>query len=138
MHARDGDIWTIGFQCEYCWIVNLKGREYNANDPKDIRLAAYLRRFNLDAMWSREKSTVEANLRQLKKGAKMSATLGLEPVDIPIGPWPVGDPYGVQIGLQILASSQLPGKHSKVYQQFDTIRKICSGFSTAYESSPKG
>ncbi len=138
MRARDGDMWTIGFQCEYCWIVNLKKRDFNPNDPKDRMLCAYIRRFNLDAMWSREPKTVSGNLTQLKKGALLSKNLGLDPVDIQLGPWPVGDPYGVQIGLEMLASSQLEGRHDKTYQQFDTIRKIRAGFSTAYESSPNG
>lgn len=136
--ARNGDMWTIGFQCEYCWIVNLKKREFKPDDPKDRMLCAYLRRFNLDAMWSREPKTVGGNLTQLKKGALLSKNMGLDPINIELGPWPVGDPYGVQVGLEMLASSQLEGRHDKTHQQFDTIRKIRAGFSTAYESSPNG
>ena len=138
MHGRDGDMWMIPFQCEKCWTVNLKGREFDENNPKDVLLKAYLRRMNLDAMWSRESSTISANLGQLRKGNKMSMELGLEPKDIPLGPWPIGDPYGVQTALEILRASQLPGKHSSAYQQFDTIRKLRSGFSTAYEAGPSG
>jgi hypothetical protein len=138
MYGRDGDMWSVPFQCEWCWLVNLKGRDFNRHNPKDLLLCGYLRRMNLDMMWSREPSTVSANLGLLRKGARMSEELGLEPRNIPRGPWPVGDPYGCQTALEILRASQLPGKHSADYQQFDTIRKIRSGFSTAFESSPMG
>ncbi len=136
MYARDGDMWAMPFQCEFCWIVNLKRREYRAHDPQDVLLCAYLRRFNLNVMWSKESRTVGANLRELLKGARMSHELGLNPLNLPRGPWPVDDPYGCQIGLEILRASQLKGRHSPDYQQFDTICKIRAGFSIAYESSP--
>jgi hypothetical protein len=138
MYARDGDFWTTPFQCEWCWIVNLKGREMREDDPKDVLLIGYLRRMNLDIMWSREPSTVAANLRQLVKGSELSKELGLVPIDIPRGPWPVGDNCGVQLAVQILRSSQKGGRHVKDYQQFDTVRKLRSAYSNAYESGPSG
>jgi hypothetical protein len=51
---------------------------------------------------------VRANLGQLQKSNKMSLELGLKIKDIPRGPWPLGDPYGVQTALEILRASQLP------------------------------
>ena len=137
-HARDGDMWTVPFQCEYCWIVNLKGREASELLPSDVMLMGYIRRMNLDMMWSREKATVTSTLNQLKKGAKMSEALGLEPLNLQRGPWPVEDDVGCQVALEILRASQEPGKHVKTYQQFETIRKLRSGFSNAFESGPCG
>ncbi len=138
MYARDGDSWCIPFQCDWCWLVNLKGREMIENDPKDMLLLGYLRRMNLDIMWSREPSTVAANLRQIVKGIELSKELGLTPHNIPRGPWPVGDNCGAQLALEILRSSQRGGRHIKEYQQFDTIRKLRSAYTTAHESSPGG
>ena len=89
-------------------------------------------------MWSRESSTVKSVLYQLKKGAKHSERLGLEPLGLQRGPWPVGDHQGVQIALEILSASREPGRHKKSYQQYETIRKIRSAFSNAFESGPYG
>lgn len=131
-------MWSSPFQCEWCWIVNLKKRDAMENDPKDNLLLSYLRRMNLDMMWSREPNTVKGTLSQLIKGSKLSLELGLEPVDIARGPWPVGDLYGAQVALEILKASQMEGRHVKTHQQFETIRQIRSGFSNAFECGPAG
>lgn len=138
MYARDGDMWSVPFQCECCWIVNIKGREFDPFDAKDLLLQQYLVRMNLDLMWSREPGTVKATLYQLEKGARLSEELGLDPVEISRGPWPLTDNVGCQVALQILRASQGKGKHSSEYQQFETIRKLRSGYSNAFESSPSG
>ena len=137
-YARDGDMWNVPFQCDWCWLVNLKKREAIESDPQDIRLLGYVRRMNLDIMWSKEPSTVKNVLYQLKKGARLSEELGLPPVILPRGPWEVGDSIGCQLALQILKASQLPGRNSSGYQQFETIRKLRSGFSNAFETGPMG
>ena len=137
-YARDGDMWCIPFQCEVCWFVNLKKREPMKWLIKDVTLLHYLRRMNLDLMWSREPSTVASTLGQLKKGARMSLAIGLDPVDLKRGPWPVEDDVGCQVALQMLRASQERGRHDKNYQQFETIRKLRSGFSNAFESGPTG
>jgi hypothetical protein len=42
MYGRDGDMWSIPFQCERCWIVNLKGKEFDESNTKDVLLEAYI------------------------------------------------------------------------------------------------
>ena len=121
MYARDGDMWSNPFQCEWCWLINLKKKESRSGNAEDELLLKYLRRMNLDILWSREPTMVRGNLGQLKKGAKMSTALGLEPTILDRGPWPIGDLYGCQIALEILRSSQLEGRHCSDYQQYDTI-----------------
>jgi hypothetical protein len=103
----------------------------------DIRLLGYIRRVNLDIMWSKEPLTVGNTLRLLEKGKKMSAELGLPPVSITVGPWPVQDKCGFQVAIEILRASQMPGKNSSAYSQFDSIRKIRSAYLTAFEASPE-
>jgi hypothetical protein len=103
----------------------------------DARLLAYIRRVNLDVMWSSEPSVVKAAWKNLEKGRKISAEFGLPPVDIPVGPWPVADTCGYQIAIEILRASQNPGRNAASYTQFDSVRKLRSAYLTAYESGPK-
>ena len=62
MRARDGDMWAAPFQCDWCWFINLKGREAITGSNKDERLLGYIRRVNLDIMWSREPGTVRITM----------------------------------------------------------------------------
>ena len=77
--------------------MNLNHRTATCSSPSDKLLLAYIRRVNLDMMWAREKSTVRNTLAQVKKGKTISAELGLSPVPLQIGPWPVEDMLGTQI-----------------------------------------
>ena len=125
-------MWGIPFQCEWCWIVNIKGRDARPNDIQDLLLLDYLRRMNLDVMWSREPGTIRGNLSQKLKGARLSNKLGLKPIETPLGPWPTQDIYGAQLAVEILLASQGKGKHDKSYQQFETIRKLRASYSTSF------
>ena len=109
-----------------------------ANDwyPNDARILAYIRRVNLDVMWSREPSTVASTLNALDRAKRSSEELGLTPQVIKLGPWPIGDTCGFQTAIEMLKHSQGKGKNSDKYIQFDSIRKTCSAYANAYESSP--
>ncbi len=98
----------------------------------------YIRRVNLDIMWSREKNTLNSVLTNLRKAKRMSEALTLPPVHLPLGPWPVDDTQGFQVAIEIVRASQEPGRNAKEYQQFDSIRKIRSAYSSVFESSPRG
>ena len=52
LSARNGDLLSAPFQCEFCWFVNIKGKEASVEAPSDRLLMAYIRRVNLDIMWS--------------------------------------------------------------------------------------
>ncbi len=124
------------FQCDCCWFVNLSKREPKATSESDHRLLGYIRRVNLDMLWSREGSTVGHSLGDLRKAARMSSILDLTPHHVSRGPWPVGDNLGFQVAVEILRASQEKGRNSSEYVQFDTVRKIRSGYTNAFESSP--
>ena len=64
----------------------------------------------------------------------MSGELGLPPICIPVGSWPVVDTCGFQVALEMLKASQRPGKNVSSYTQFDSIRKIRTGYLDAYEA----
>jgi hypothetical protein len=127
---------TSPFQCDHCWFVNLLKRPAKEMFDSDSRLLAYIRRVNLDVMWSREPSTVGNTFRLLKKAKETSEEVGLPPVQIVVGPWPVGDNCGFQIAIEILRNSQKPGKNDSAYTQFDSIRKLRSAYLSVHESSP--
>ena len=124
------------FQCDCCWFVNLSKREPREVSESDSRLLAYIRRVNLDMLWSSEEATVGHNLGDLRKATKMSTAVNLIPLFVARGPWPVGDPVGFQVAIEIVRASQEKGRNSTEYVQFDTIRKIRSSYTNAYASSP--
>ena len=78
LSARNGDCLAAPFQCEYCWVVNLTGREAKASSLGDRRLCGYIRRANLDIFWSREPGTVGGIMSALKKGRRLSEELGMK------------------------------------------------------------
>ena len=125
------------FQCDYCWFVNLLKREANSASPADRLLLAYIRRVNLDIMWSREESTVASTLGQFRKGRDLSRELGLPAVNLPVGPWPVDDCQGFQIAIELLRASQRKGRNDQSYVQFDSIRKLRSAYANAYQAGPQ-
>ena len=134
--ARNGDMISAPFQCDCCWFVNLSKREPSNASESDHRLLGYIRRVNLDMFWSSEGSTVGHSLGNLRKAARMSTLLNLAPHHVPRGPWPVGDNLGFQVAIEMVRASQEKGRNSVEYVQFDTVRKIRSCYTNAYESSP--
>ena len=124
------------FQCDYCWHVNLTHRSATVCYAGDARLVGYICRVNLDMMWSREPTTVRNHLRNLEKGRDMSLELGLEPINLSMGPWPADDTCSFQVAIEILRASQRPGRNAKDYSHFESIRKLWSSYLTVYEASP--
>jgi hypothetical protein len=83
--ARNGDMISSPFQCDFCWFLNLHKQNPSPHlYPSDERLLTYIRRINLDIFWSRESSTVQNTLHLLKKGKTLSKELGLEPIRISV------------------------------------------------------
>ena len=124
------------FQCDYCWFINITKRPARDIFDADAQLLAYIRRVNLDMFWCKEPGTVGNTLRALEKGRRISEELGLDPVQLSVGPWPVADTCGFQVAIEILRSSQLPGKNASTYTQFDSIRKMRSAYLAVFESGP--
>ncbi len=136
VQARNGDSLVCPFQCDVCWFINIEKRNPMEEGYSDQRLLAYIRRVNLDIMWSREANTLDGVLTNLRKGKRMSEALNLSPIALPLGPWPLHDTQGFQVALEIVRASQEAGRNSSGYQQFDTIRKLRSTYSAIFESSP--
>ncbi len=64
--------------------------------------------------------------RMLVKARKLSGELGLEPIDVPMGLWPVGDDVGFQLAIVVMlrVSQQEKGRNSRDYVQFDSVKKL--------------
>jgi hypothetical protein len=136
LNTRKGDMLSSPFQCDCCWFANIHQSDANPWFAEDARKLAYIRRVNLDVMWSREPSTVISTYNTLNKARKFSEELGLKPIDVKVGPWPVADTCGFQVAIEMLRHSQRSGRNNSNYVQFDSIRKARSAYSNAYESSP--
>ena len=135
--ARKGDSLFAPFQCDCCWFQNLHYRN-PTQSPLDQLEMELIRRANLDIFWSRAASTVadlQGDFMRLKEIA--------EQFDLPVstasqGPWPLLDNVGFDTALVMLWKSLKPGKHSKSFQQFDTIRKMRTVARNIYEASYSG
>jgi len=84
--VRNGGMLCSPFQCEECWFVNLHKRNAYRASASDQRLLGYIKRVNLDIMWSRERSTVGNTLSAVKKARYLSIELGLRPQNLLMRP----------------------------------------------------
>jgi len=135
LYARSGDFLHYSFQCDLCWFRNIKFRSPSASSQSDQRLMKYIRRVNLDGMWSREPGTVRSIRLNLEKMIKYCKDLGFDPTLPELGPWPVADKVGFQVALAQLRFSQERGNNELTHLQFDTIRKIRTSYSHIHEVS---
>ena len=108
MTVRRGDNLITPFQCDLCWFRNLQKRSPKPNSKSDSLLLAYIRRANLDALWSRSPKTVSGSITGLKKIIATSRDLNFEPPLESLGPWLVGDEWGFRLAITILQASQQP------------------------------
>ena len=120
----------VPFLCDICVFRRLTGRDYHlASGENDLLLLAAIRRVQLDAFWSRAPSTVSKNATRVSAAITFAETFRLK---IPFGAplkIPEGDHAGYFLAIFMVIKSMKPGRHSKNYQQWDTIRQLRSSFS---------
>ena len=138
LHARDGDHLITPFECDLCIFRKLRRESPNLGSQVDDRLLAGIRRINLDAFWSRSASTVSGNKDRVAAALRISKSLGLEGPYFNDGPMPDYDYCGYELALQMVEASRKPGRYSKDYTQFDTIRKYRSLYASFNRVSPQG
>lgn len=136
--GRDGDNLITPFQCDLCHFRNLMRRDPIKNLAQDVRLTKLIRRANLDALWSREPTTVSGNLLVARQGVNMATALGFQDqLFRPMGPFPLEDSFGMAAAIVMLQQSLKPGKYAKTVQ-FGTARKFRSCFSNIYQATVEG
>jgi hypothetical protein len=127
--ARDGDHLMTPFQCDLCHFENCKRRRPIPDNTQDEVALLGIRRANLDALWSRERSTVRSNRLQGKHWISASESAGWSDLALPKrGPFPVEDTFGMQAAVNMLLRSRDVGINSKNIQ-YETMRKLRSFLS---------
>jgi len=137
LNARNGDHLMTSFQCDLCVFRNLTGRNPIEHSPRDRLLQCCIRRCNLDALWGRERATVDANRRGVHKLLELWKKVGIIPNLPRLGPYPVEDKLGYSVAIAMLLKSLEEGKYAS-YQQFEVIRSLRSSFSNLYLASMEG
>lgn len=133
--GRNGDHVSTPFQCDLCVFRLLRKSEPDHTSAQDSLLLACIRRVNLDAFWSREKSTVEGNFNAMKRAIRLSESMGLDGGYPAPGPFPLFDNCGYEVAIQMVLASKRPGRNAGSYTQFDTIRTYRSSFFNAWQVS---
>jgi hypothetical protein len=133
LEGIDGAFLVVPFQCDYCWFKVLEKREARVNSYQDNRIFGYIRRVNLDLIWSRAPGTIASTRDNVKMMIRMWKELGLK-IDLPsLGPWPTEDRVGFRLALAQVRYSQRPGTNAGTHLQFDTVRKMRTAYNHIYE-----
>ncbi len=118
----EGAHLCIPFQCEVCLVRNLEGR-----DPRGESDEVYLvciMRANLDAMLGKSPLTIRAHRRETIAVFENSRLIGKTPAYHPRGPFPVGNPMGMSLGVDMLIKSLVAKERIADHVQFSTLRKL--------------
>jgi hypothetical protein len=137
LKARDGDHILVPFECDLCIFRKLRKHPPDVGSATDRLLMACIRRANLDSFWSRATDTVRGNRDKTKMGIDFSRSVGLEGPYLHEGSLPPHDHCGYEVAIQMLLNSRRPGRHSKIYCQFETIRKLRTCHSNQVRASPQ-
>ena len=136
LRGRDGDHLMTPYQCELCHFRNIQKRDPVQGDSQDLLLMQYARRVSLDAFWSRESSTVAANLGQVKRICLTEAEFGMK-IFSPMGPFPIDDGFGMGPAIALLSRSLDPGRYD-TFVQWATFRKVRSTVTNVSQAGAGG
>ena len=126
------------FQCDACHFENCKKRCPIEGNLQDEVAMLCIRRANLDALWSRERSTVRANMLQGRLWISASESAGWIDHGLPKrGPYPVEDTFGMQAAVNLLLRSGSVGINSRNVQ-YETTRKLRSFLSNFVHTTYNG
>lgn len=132
--ARMGDFLITPFQCDLCHFRNITLRDPMLRNSKDMLLLKDIRQANLDAFWSREPGTVSGNFSQITRMEAIGDEYGLVTVSPELGPFPLGDTFGMLAAVCLLRRSLDAGRTENMIQ-FSTARKLRSAYSNVYHAS---
>jgi hypothetical protein len=135
--GRHGDHLMCPFQCDLCHFRNIQGRRPGAKVQDEVLVLMCIRKANLDAFWSRETATVDANRREGARVRSGSERLGLDIIYPERKPFPVEDSFGMVIACQSLLRSLDGGRNTSTIQ-LETMRKLRSHYSNFYHTLPDG
>ena len=138
MYGRGGDHLMTTFQCDVCHFRNINLRTPRAGGEDDL-LLKFIRRANLDAMWSREPGTVNNTRREFANLCVKANLLGipLKSMIPEMGPHPLEDVQGMAVATCLLLRSLDTGKNEETIQ-FSTMTKMKTSFANVWRASLRG
>jgi hypothetical protein len=92
----------VPFECDLCIFRKLKSHNPLPDNQEDILMLACMRRANLDAFWSRAKSTALTNRDKVAFAIRLSPTMGLMGPYEAEGPLPENDHCGYEVAFEML------------------------------------
>ena len=125
----------IPFQCETCWIrffwkIVILRKE--TTRMKCVFIAPTLTPWMV-------RLSLQSNLTNVNsyKPSRTGKRIGKVPSLPPRGPFPLGDPIGTRLIIEMLVKFKSPTvrEHIKEHIQFDTVQKLRSTFTKLYKSS---
>ena len=128
------------FQCDLCHFRNIKGCDPLPVLLADVRLQVAIRRAILDSFWARSSSTVEGNVIQVSKFLDGCDHFGVDlpfAKDLPRGPFPLKDTWGMLAACVLLHRSLSGGQNSDTVQ-FSTVRRVQTAVSNYLNATPGG
>jgi hypothetical protein len=137
--ARSGDHLLTPFQCQLCHFRNCYWRNPREDNMQDEWTLTCMTRANIDAFWSRRKSTVLGNLGEYRRFMRLSRRFGVDQptASFPRGPFPIKDSFGMMPAISCLQRSFDPG-HNSATVQWDTMRGIRTCYANMIHTTPLG
>ena len=136
MQGVKGAHLSTPFQCKTYWYQNLKGRELWAGESNFM--LACIRRANLDAMAGKSPLTIRGHLVETITVLRKAERINKAPSYHPCGPFPLGNPVGMGLAIDILTKSLVAKGWLVDYVQFFTIQKLCATYTKNWKSSSAG
>ena len=116
----------IPFQCETCWIHNLEGRNPNSRDNTYIMI---IRCANLNAMAGKARSTIGGHRLRTSWLVNNVLRIGKTPSLKPRGPFPLSDPVGMGLAVDINQESLVAVGRNERMMQAETLLKMRSTYT---------
>ena len=135
MSARDGDhVMSLPFECDLCQFRNVAKRDVDWKSKQDIYQLVCIRAASLDAMWSRERHTVEGNVRRMRLDLKNALPeLSIAELFPKMGNPQMEDKVGMGMAIITLHSSLRRGRHAS-HLQWDSMRRTPTWYSHVHEA----
>jgi hypothetical protein len=115
---------------------NLEGRD-PITEVDDV-FQACIKRANLDSMLGKSPLTIANHARETRTVIKNAAIINKTPSYYLQGPFPLGDPVGMGLAVDMELKSLMAKGRIHDHVQFSTLRRLRETHTKNWESSPLG
>jgi hypothetical protein len=116
-------------------------RNLERRDPiegADDCFMACIKHANIDAMAGKSPFTIGGHLRETITAIKTAAFINKTPSYHPRGIFPLSDPVGMGLAVDMLVKSLVAKGRLEAHVQFATSRRLRATYTKSWESSPLG